>query len=202
MSRAKPALALIALALIGLAAACTRSSSDKPPATIADDVRATAQQVVVALSRARHGARRELRPPDSRSPLLAVPYVDTTTIASCPHATSRRSGSARTRRAGARTTAPASRFVLPYSAYHAKFVYDVDFQHAPRVVIDSQPLGRGNATNNLAEVYRGASIVEYHWPGKDPAGERYGLAQSSGSPSNETQARWYLVGVVHGAWTI
>jgi len=90
---------------------------------------------------------------------------------------------------------------LAYPAYHAKFVYDVDFQHAPQIVVDSEPIGRGNTTNNIADVYRGASVVEYHIPGRD--------AESSGMDWRSLwlvfeprDARWYLVGVVHGAWTI
>jgi hypothetical protein len=90
---------------------------------------------------------------------------------------------------------------LPYSAYHAKFVYDVDFQHAPRVAVDSLPIGHGNTTNNIADVYRGASIVEYHFPGRDPAmnGMDWRSLWLAFEPK---QSRWYLVGIIHGAWTI
>jgi hypothetical protein len=91
--------------------------------------------------------------------------------------------------------------LLPYAAYHAKFVYDVDFQHAPRVAVDSQPIGRGNSTNNIADVYRGASIVEYHWPGRDPGMSGMDW-RSLWLVFTREQSRWHLVGIVHGAWTI
>lgn len=201
MSRAKPALALVALALIGLAAACTRSSSDKPPATIADDVRATAQQVVVALSAHDMARVASFVHPTRGLRFSPYPYVDTTNdrIVSARDVATLWLSADSTRWGS--YDGSGEPIVLPYSAYHAKFVYDVDFQHAPRVVIDSQPLGRGNATNNLAEVYRGASIVEYHWPGKDPAANGMDW-RSLWLAFERDQARWYLVGVVHGAWTI
>lgn len=91
--------------------------------------------------------------------------------------------------------------LLPYRAYHAKFVYDVDFAHAPRTAVDSLPMGTGNATNNIRAVYPGASVVEYHWPGTDPS--MHGMDwRSLWLVFERGQARCPLVGVVHGAWTI
>jgi hypothetical protein len=91
--------------------------------------------------------------------------------------------------------------LLPYSAYHAKFVYDVDFAHAPRVAVDSLPMGTGNATNNIRAVYRGAAVVEYHWPGTDPS--MHGMDwRSLWLVFARDGSRCSLVGIVHGAWTI
>lgn len=90
---------------------------------------------------------------------------------------------------------------LPYADYHRKFVYDVDFLHAPQIAVDSQPIGRGNTINNIADVYRGASIVEYHWPGRDPS--LSGMDWRSLWIVLEPEgSQWRLVGIVHGAWTI
>jgi hypothetical protein len=90
---------------------------------------------------------------------------------------------------------------LTYPGYHAKFVYDVDFLHAPRVAVDSAPMGRGNTTNNIADVYPGASIVEYYLPGRDP--EMGGMDwRSLWLVFERDGPRWLLVGIVHGAWTI
>jgi len=90
---------------------------------------------------------------------------------------------------------------LTYADFHRKFVYDADFLHAPSVAVDSQPIGRGNTTNNIVEVYPGASIVEYHWPGRDPSlsGMDWRSLWIVLEPDGN---RWRLVGVVHGAWTI
>jgi hypothetical protein len=91
--------------------------------------------------------------------------------------------------------------LLPYAAYHAKFVYDVDFAHAPRIAVDSAPMGTGNTTNNIKSVYPGASVVEYHWPGRDST--LHGMDwRSLWLVFERGNERCSLVGIVHGAWTI
>jgi hypothetical protein len=90
---------------------------------------------------------------------------------------------------------------LNYAEYHKSFVYDADFVSASKVAIDAEPMGRGTIINNVAASYPGASIVEYHVPGRDP--KLNGMDwRSLWLVFDRQGGSWYLVGVVHGAWTI
>jgi hypothetical protein len=89
---------------------------------------------------------------------------------------------------------------LVFAAYFARFVYDVDFAR-PEDVGFNETIGGGNTINNIAEVYPGAAIVEYHFSGFDPNVQ--GLDWESLRLVLEQQAgTWYLVGIVHDQWTI
>lgn len=90
---------------------------------------------------------------------------------------------------------------LTMPQYFNRFVSDADFTRAPRVARDSAPVGTGNSIFNLREVYPGATIVEHNIPGTDP---RYGGMdwRSLWLVFERFDARWYLIGVVHGSWTI
>ena len=61
---------------------------------------------------------------------------------------------------------------LTFRQYFVKFVRDFDLLAAPRVAVDSTPMGTGNSINNIREAYPGARIVEFNMPGTDP---RYGV---------------------------
>ena len=87
-----------------------------------------------------------------------------------------------------------------FAAYYATYIYDVDFAKAPDVAYN-RAIGKGNATDNSATAYPDAVMVEFHYPGFDQAyggmdwrSLRLFLEQKDGT--------WYLVGVVHGQWTI
>ena len=90
---------------------------------------------------------------------------------------------------------------LTFPRYHARFVYNADFEHAPRTAVDSLPLQHGNTPSNLPEVYPGARWIEFHFPGIDP---KYGGVDWSSLwlVFEPVGTRWYLVGIVHGSWTI
>jgi hypothetical protein len=89
---------------------------------------------------------------------------------------------------------------VSFADYYRRFVYDVDFAAAP-VVGFGRRVGSGNTLDNIAEVYPGAIVVEYHYPGFD---EQYAgmdwrslrlvLVREGGS--------LWLVGVVHDQWTV
>lgn len=90
---------------------------------------------------------------------------------------------------------------LTFAEYYKSFIYDYGFVKAPKIGYDEEFMGRGNTINNIRANYPGAMVVEYHAPGIDP---RYGgmdwkslvlVFEKSGS-------EWFLVGVVHGSWTI
>jgi hypothetical protein len=89
---------------------------------------------------------------------------------------------------------------LTFREYFERFVYDVDFAR-PDVVGFDETVGQGNTINNIAEVYPGAVVVEYHFEGFDPqyAGMDW---RSLRLVLEESGGNWYLVGIVHDEWTI
>jgi hypothetical protein len=89
---------------------------------------------------------------------------------------------------------------LTFADYYPKFVYDVDFATAPDVAYN-RAIGTGNSTDNSAIAYPDAVMVEYHYPGFDP---QYGGMdwRSLRLFFEQKDGTWYLVGIVHGQWTI
>ena len=90
---------------------------------------------------------------------------------------------------------------LTYPEYHKAFVNDVNFSKAPKVAYNAAPLGTGNTPNNIAELYPDAIVVEYHVPGVDPKLDGMDW-KSLWLVFEKKGTTWYLVGLVHGAWTI
>ena len=88
---------------------------------------------------------------------------------------------------------------LTVAAYWSRFIYDADFWQ-PHVIAYGEFVGRGNTLNNIAQVYRNAVTVEYHFTGFE---SRFvGLDWRSLRLILEEQAgTWYLVGIVHDEWT-
>lgn len=84
--------------------------------------------------------------------------------------------------------------------YFQRYVYDRDYTQVPQIGVDRIMTG-GNALENLAEAYPGCRFVDFSFPSADPVND--GLDWSSlklvFQPGEEC---WYLVGVVHGEWTI
>lgn len=89
---------------------------------------------------------------------------------------------------------------MTVSQYFERYVYDRDYTQVPEIGIDRIMTG-GNALENLAEAYAGCRFVDFSFPSADPVND--GLDWSSlklvFQPEGE---RWYLVGIVHGEWTI
>lgn len=90
--------------------------------------------------------------------------------------------------------------VLPFADYYERFVYDVDFAAAPQVSYN-RPIGQGNTVDNSAEVYPGAIVVEYHFPGFEKKYEGMDWRSLRLVFEREGDA-WYLVGIIHAQWTI
>lgn len=90
---------------------------------------------------------------------------------------------------------------LTFAAYRRKFVYDHDYSRAKLVTYNSDTLSSGNLLNNIRESYPGAIIVEYHFSGFE---EKYGGMdwKSLWLVFEKQGNEWYLVGIVHGEWTI
>lgn len=89
---------------------------------------------------------------------------------------------------------------MTFPQYFERYVYDRDYIQVPELGVDRVMTG-GNALENLAEVYDGCRFVDFSFPTFDPVND--GLDWSSlklvFQPEGE---RWYLVGIVHGEWTI
>nr|WP_317324198.1 hypothetical protein [uncultured Flavonifractor sp.] len=84
--------------------------------------------------------------------------------------------------------------------YFQRYVFNADFTTAPQVGIDTVLIS-GNALENVAEAYPEGRFVEYHFPGIDP--ELKGFDWCSLKLIFEVwNNEWYLVGIVHGEWTI
>lgn len=91
--------------------------------------------------------------------------------------------------------------VLTFPRYYGRFVYDHDFARAPKTAYSSEPIRPSNAVSNLAAMYPDARWIEYHFPGFDPKYD--GMDWSSlWLVFRRNGEAWFLVGVVHGNWTI
>lgn len=90
---------------------------------------------------------------------------------------------------------------LTFAAYLRKFVYDHDYSRAKQVTYNSDTLTSGNLINNIRESYPSAIIVEYHFSGFQA---KYGGMdwKSLWLVFEKQGSEWYLVGIVHGEWTI
>ena len=88
---------------------------------------------------------------------------------------------------------------LSFWDYYSRFIYDVDFANAPQMSLNGR-LGGGSTIDNSPEFYPGAMIVEYYFPGIDPQYE--GLDwRSLRLVFTEDNGTWYLIGIIHDAWT-
>lgn len=89
---------------------------------------------------------------------------------------------------------------MTVSQYFTRYVYDRDYTQATEIGIDRIITG-GNALENLTEAYPGCRFVDFCFPSADPVND--GLDWSSLKLVFQPQGEhWYLVGVVHGEWTI
>ena len=91
-------------------------------------------------------------------------------------------------------------FRVTFADYYPKYIYDVDFAKAPDVAYN-RAIGTGNSTDNSATAYPDAVMVEYHFASFDP---QYGGMdwRSLRLFFEQKNGTWYLVGIVHGQWTI
>lgn len=89
---------------------------------------------------------------------------------------------------------------LTMTDYFARYVFDTDYTQAAQIGVD-QILMTGNALENLTDAYPDCRFVDFLVPGRDPALQ--GMDWSSLKLVFEADSDgWYLVGVVHGQWTI
>ena len=84
--------------------------------------------------------------------------------------------------------------------YFARYVYDTDYTQAQVIGVD-QIITTGNALENLTEEYPGCRFVDFCLPSADPVND--GLDWRSLKLVFQMEdTGWYLVGIVHGEWTI
>lgn len=88
---------------------------------------------------------------------------------------------------------------LTFTDYYAKFIYDEDFANAPQLALNHR-LGMGNSIDNSLDFYPGAMIVEYYFPGFDPAFEGMDWRSLRLVFMQENNI-WYLAGIIHDQWT-
>lgn len=87
-----------------------------------------------------------------------------------------------------------------FAEYYKTFVYSADFVNADNVRYN-EPMENSNTANNILEYYESAISVEYSFIGFEPqfAGMDW---QSLQLVFEQYKDSWYLVGIVHGQWTI
>ncbi|EKD24977.1 MAG: hypothetical protein ACD_80C00142G0019 [uncultured bacterium (gcode 4)] len=84
--------------------------------------------------------------------------------------------------------------------YFEKFVNDADYENAPEIFYN-QSIQRGNIINNISQSYAGKQWTEFHYSGFDP--QYQGMDWKSLTlVFDNVGGQWYLIGVVHGVWTI
>jgi hypothetical protein len=89
---------------------------------------------------------------------------------------------------------------MTFSDYYLRFVYDADFAN-PDIIGINQVVSFGNTIQNVADAYPGDAFVEFHLTGMDPAYEGMDWRSLTLVFENDN-GLWYLVGVIHGEWTI
>ena len=89
---------------------------------------------------------------------------------------------------------------MTMSQYFERFVFDADYTQAPQVAVD-EIITSGNALENLTEAYSGCRFVDFCYLSRDPASEGLDWCSLKLVFAGE-DGIWYLVGVVHGEWTI
>lgn len=87
-----------------------------------------------------------------------------------------------------------------YPDYHQSFVYDEDFLN-PHVIGINNKIGMGNSLNNVDTAYPNGEFIEFHFTGFDP--QYVGMDwRSLKLVFEDVSGAWYLVGIIHGQWTI
>lgn len=89
---------------------------------------------------------------------------------------------------------------MTFEEYYDRFVYDQDFAN-PHLIGNDTRIGQGNTLDNLEEAYPNGKFIEFHFTGFDPQYEGIDW-RSLKLVFEELNGNWYIVGIVHGEWTI
>lgn len=89
---------------------------------------------------------------------------------------------------------------LTIADYFSQFVYDADYTQATQLAVD-KILISGNSLENVTEAYPDCRFVEFSYPSRDP---QYGGADwcSLKLVFAPGETDWYLIGIIHGQWTV
>lgn len=90
---------------------------------------------------------------------------------------------------------------MTFARYYRHFVFDHDFSRAKQVTYNGETRGGGTIISNIREVYPQAIVVKYHFDGFE---EKYGGMdwKSLWLVFEKKGNGWYLIGIVHGEWTV
>lgn len=89
---------------------------------------------------------------------------------------------------------------LTFDDYYDEFIYDHDFAN-PHMYGNNYPIGSGNMINNFSQAYPNGQFVEFYFTGFDPQYDGIDWSSLSLAFEQDNNA-WYLVGIIHGQWTI
>ncbi len=89
---------------------------------------------------------------------------------------------------------------LTFSDYYDRFVYDQDFAN-PQIIGNNVAIGGGNTIDNISEAYPDGYFIEFHFSQINPEFEGIDW-ESLRLVFEQYNSTWYLVGVIHGQWTI
>jgi len=87
-----------------------------------------------------------------------------------------------------------------FLSYYARFVYDEDFVN-PEIMGINTIVSSGNMINNIQDEYPNDQFVEFYFSGFDPQFDGMDW-RSLTLVFEDDNGTWYLVGVIHGEWTI
>lgn len=90
---------------------------------------------------------------------------------------------------------------LTFAEYYDQFIYDEDFAN-PHQMSYNERIGQGNSVDNIAQVFSGATVVEYHFEGFDEQFEGIDWKSLRLVFEQVTDGTWYLVAIVHDQWTV
>jgi hypothetical protein len=90
--------------------------------------------------------------------------------------------------------------ILNFADYTGSYIYERDFAASSQTAFN-KTIGSGNTIDNTASVYPDAILFEAYDPGPDPALKDLQW-QSLRLLFERSGSGWYLVGVIHAAWTI
>jgi hypothetical protein len=90
--------------------------------------------------------------------------------------------------------------VMTFTDYTGSYIYARDFASSSQTAYN-KTIGAGNTIDNTATVYPDAILFEAYDPGSDPALKDFQW-QSLRLLFERSGSGWYLVSVIHAAWTI
>lgn len=89
---------------------------------------------------------------------------------------------------------------LTFDEYYNRFIYDVNFAN-PDIIGNNITVSQGNDIDNVKEIYPSGYFVELYITGVDPQYEGIDW-RSLKLVFEQLDDEWYLVGIIHGEWTI